>query len=303
MKYPFILSCESTVDMPYAYINGRDIPVIFYSYYIGEEAYPDDMHRDPQALERFYQQLKEGHLPTTSQINEFAYEEFFDEQLQKGDLLHIVFSSGLTQSIRNAERAAERMREKYPDRRIAVIDSLCGSAGYGMLVDGAADRRDEGCSLDETAEWVTANRQRVHHEFFSTRLDFFKRSGRLSGPTAMLATVLNLCPVMRLDLEGHIVAYDKARGKMGAIKALVDTMEKHADGGRGYSGKCYINHSNCPADAIKVLEAIRERFPRISGEIRVFDIGTILASHCGPGTVAVYFMGDERTPSKTKEKK
>lgn len=303
MSQPFILSCESTVDLPYSYMQSRNIPVIFYSYYIEGEEFPDDMHRTPQALEQFYQQLREGHLPTTSQLNEFAYEEFFDAQLQKGDLLHLAFSSGLTQSVRNAQRAAEHMREKYPERRIVVLDSLCGSCGYGMLVDYAADLRDKGESMEAVIDWVMAHRQRIHHQFFSSRLDYFKRSGRLTGPTAMIATVLNLCPVMRLDLDGHIVAYDKARGKLGAITATVDAMEKHADGGRGYTGKCYICHSNCPADAIRVLEAVRERFPHIANEVTVFDIGTIVASHCGPGSVALFFMGDERMAQTKKGEK
>ncbi len=294
----FTLSCESTVDMPYSYISGRDIPVAFYTYTVDGKDYTDDMLIDPEALPRFYGLLDAGEMPSTSQLNEDYYMQFFEGLLSRGDLLHVAFGSGMTQSVRNAELAAETLREKYPDRKIIVIDSLCSSSGYGMLVDYAADLRDKGCEMEEVADWVTAHCKKIHHQFFSHRLDFFRRSGRMSGPVAMLATILNICPIMRLDDEGKIIAYDKVRGKKNAIRTTVDTMEKHAEGGTSYSGKCYICHSNCMEEALMTRDAVKERFPNIAGEIRIFDIGTIIASHCGPGTVAVFFMGDERLPQK-----
>ncbi len=294
----FTLSCESTVDLPFSYVNSRDIPVLFYEYSIDGQPYPDDMLRDPAALPRFYQFLDDGKMPSTSQLNEFDYESFFEAQLQKGDLLHIAFGSGMTQSVQNAVQAAQTLRQRYPNRRLEVIDSLCSSSGYGLLVDYAADLRDAGRSMDEVIDWVMAHRQRIHHQFYSTRLDFYRRSGRMSGPTAMLATILNICPIMRLDDRGRIIAYGKVRGKVNAVKTTVDTMEAHAEGGRGYTGKCFICHSNCLEDAEKTRDAVRARFPLISGDIRICDIGTIIASHCGPGTVAVFFVGDERAPQK-----
>ena len=298
MEHKFILSCESTVDLPFSYVDGRRIPVLFYSYTVDGEDYPDDMSRDPDALPRFYAFLAEGKMPTTSQLNEAAYEQFFEENLKKGDLLHIAFGSGMTQSVRNAERAADTVREKYPERKLIVIDSLCSSSGYGLLVDCAADLRDGGRSIEEVRDWVFAHRQRIHHQFFSTRLDFYRRSGRMSGPTAMLATILNICPLLRLDDGGKIIAFSKTRGKANAIRSTMDFMEAHAEGGRSYAGKCFICHSNCPEDARHTRDAVRERFPNIQGEIRICDIGTIIASHCGPGTVAVFFIGDERQPEK-----
>ena len=294
----FTLSCESTVDLPFSYVNSRDIPVLFFEYSIDGQPYPDDMLRDPAALPRFYQFLDDGKMPSTSQLNEFDYESFFEAQLQKGDLLHIAFGSGMTQSVQNAVQAAQTLRQRYPNRRLEVIDSLCSSSGYGLLVDYAADLRDAGRSMDEVIDWVMAHRQRIHHQFYSTRLDFYRRSGRMSGPTAMLATILNICPIMRLDDGGRIIAYGKVRGKANAVKTTVDTMEAHAEGGRGYTGKCFICHSNCLEDAEKTRDAVRARFPLISGDIRICDIGTIIASHCGPGTVAVFFVGDERAPQK-----
>ena len=249
MQPTFILSCESTIDLPYSYVQERELPVLFYSYSVDGEAHVDDMGRDPQSLPRFYQYIADGKLPSTSQLNEAQYEDFFAPLLEKGDVLHIAFGSGMTASVQNAKLAAEVLREKYPERKLVVIDSLCSSSGYGLLVDAAADMRDAGKSLDETAEWVTANCNKVHHQFYSTELKFYRRSGRMSGATATIATILDICPIMRLDDKGKIIAYGKVRGKKNAVKETICTMEQHAKGGVNYSGKCFICHSNCPAEA------------------------------------------------------
>lgn len=295
MNTGFTLSCESTVDLPFSYVNGRNIPVMFYSYLVDGKEYIDDMLRDPEALPNFYKMLDSGKLPTTTQLNEFKYLEFFEEQLKHGDLLHIALGTGMTQSYSNAMRAAEELKEKFPDRKLIVVDSLCSSSGYGMLVDYAADMRDNGCSMEEIEEWLLNNRKRIHHQFYSTELKHFRRSGRMSGTTAMIATVLGICPIMHLDDKGRIIAYSKARGKQNAIKVTVDTMEEHAENGKLYSEKCFICHSNCLNEAKIAKSAILERFPNLK-DIRICDIGTSIASHCGPGTVAVFFLGDERTP-------
>lgn len=298
MADSFILSCESTADLPYSYVSGRNIPVLFYSYLANGQEYIDDMGRDPEALPHFYEMLKAGTLPSTSQLNTFQYTEFFEELLKKGDLLHIAFGSGMTGSVKNALEAAEALREKYPERRLIVVDSLCSSSGYGLLVDMAADMRDRGDSMEAIAAWVEQNRNKVHHQFFSTDLKYFKRSGRVSGAAATVGAILNICPIMRLDDKGRIIAYDKVRGKKNAIRETLRTMEAHVQDGVNYAGKCFVCHSNCPVEAEETKAAVQARFPHISGEIRVCDIGTIIASHCGPGTVAVFFMGDERQPDR-----
>ena len=298
MADSFILSCESTVDLPYSYVSGRNIPVLFYSYLANGQEYIDDMGRDPEALPHFYEMLKAGTLPSTSQLNTFQYTEFFEELLKKGDLLHIAFGYGMTGSVKNALEAAEALREKYPERRLIVVDSLCSSSGYGLLVDMAADMRDRGDSMEAIAAWVEQNRNKVHHQFFSTDLKYFKRSGRVSGAAATVGAILNICPIMRLDDKGRIIAYDKVRGKKNAIRETLRTMEAHVQDGVNYAGKCFVCHSNCPVEAEETKAAVQARFPHISGEIRVCDIGTIIASHCGPGTVAVFFMGDERQPDR-----
>lgn len=295
MDRKFTLSCCSTVDLPYSYMESRDIPVLFYTYVVDGREYDDDMGRDPEALPRFYAFLKEGKLPQTSQINVAAYTEFFEKLLDKGgDVLHIAFTSGQSGSVNNAYIAADMLREKYPQRKIQVIDSLCSSSGYGLLVDEAADLRDEGKSLEEVAQWVLANRNRVHHQFFSSDMTQFRRTGRVSGAAAMVATVLNICPIMRLNDEGRIIAYDKVRGKKKAVAVTVENMLQHAQNGADYASRCYVCHSNCREDAELLMSAIEEKFPHLRGKILLCDIGTIIGSHAGKGTVAVFFLGDER---------
>ncbi len=301
MQNQYFLSCESTVDMPYRYVESRDISVAFYTYAVDGVVYTDDMLRDPTALPRFYDFINAGKLPTTSMLTEMKYLEYFEELLKKTDLpiVHIALGSGMTPSVNNAVNAANELMSKNPDRKITVVDSFCSSSGYGMLVDYAADLRDEGKSVEETVEWLNAHCHNIHHQFFSTELKHYRRSGRMSGATAMLATVLGICPIMRLDYAGRIIAYDKVRGKRNAIMRTLDTMQEHCDNGTQYDKKCFICHSNCIAEAEKTKAALLERFTRLTEEdVRIFDIGTSIASHCGPGTVAVFFMGDERAVSE-----
>ena len=294
----FILSCESTVDLPYSYIHSRNIPVLFYSYVSGGKEYTDDMGQNPETLPRFYKQL-ETEIPQTSQINVFQYLDFFEPLLEEGNVIHIAFGSGMTNSVANAILAAEQLSEKHPGRRITVVDSYCSSSGYGMLVDYAADLRDAGMEYDDVLAWIQANCKHIHHQFFSTDLKYYRRSGRMSGAAAAVGAILNICPIMRLNDRGRIIAYDKVRGKKAAIARTVEEMKKHALGGENYAAKCFICHSDCEALAEELASAVRNSFPCIQGEIRICTIGTIIASHCGPGTVAVFFLGDERAPGES----
>ncbi|MBQ7876371.1 MAG: DegV family protein [Clostridia bacterium] len=289
----FQLSCESTVDMPYSYITGRDIAVTFYTYTVDGEVYVDDMGRDPEALPKFHRMLKEGKMPSTSQINHYTYLEYFEELLQKGDVLHLAFGRGMSASVVNAQNAANELREKYPDKKLIVVDTLASASGYGMLVDYAADMRDAGSTMEEIEAWVLENRLNLHHQIYATDLFHLKRGGRVSGPAAMLGTILGICPIMRLNAEGSIFAYGKVRSKKKAMIETVKVMEEHAQNGYNYSGKCFICHANCLDDANTVKAMIEEKFKNV--EVRIFDIGTIIASHTGQGTLALFFMGDDRS--------
>ena len=296
MTCDYLISCESTVDMPYSYVASRGIPVLFYSYSVDGVEYADDMLRDPDALPRFYRFIEEGKVPATSQINLFKYNEYFEGLIAKGHktIVHIAMGSGMSPSVNNAKEAAEKLMQKYEDLKLYVIDSYCSSSGYGLYVDTAADKRDEGADLDELLAWLKQNERSVHHLFFTDNFKYFKRSGRVSGAAAAFGTILSICPMMHLGYDGRMYAYDKVRGKKNAIRKTIEQMTLHAADGGKYNGKCFISHANCTDTAEEVRAAVEEAFPQLKGKIRTYDIGTIIASHCGPGTVAVYFFGDDR---------
>lgn len=294
MNFKFQLSCESTVDLPYEYIIKRDAFVIFYSYVIDGVEYEDNMERSIDARRKFYDLIEGGQMPSTSQINEYKYEEYFEELLKKGDVLHITLGTGMTPSYKNACKAAEALKVKYPDRKLVVLDSLCSSGGYGLLVDYCLDLRDEGKSIEEIEKWVINNRNKVHHQFFSTNLKYFRRSGRVSGPSAIVGSILKICPLMRLNQEGKIVAYDKVRLVKNAIKETISTILRNIENGNEYNGKMFIYHSESIELAKELEKGIIDVLPNMSGKIKILNIGNIIASHCGSGTVAVSFIGNNR---------
>lgn len=177
----FNVTCESICDLTYDYLQSRNCPVLFYTYSIDGEEFEDNLGRDENALAVLYEALKTKR-PTTSQINTEKYADFFREQLQKGDVLHTTFSSGLTQSISNCYKAAEEVRREFPSRKLVVVDSLSGGGGLGLIIEHALDMRDNGATLEEIATWVEQNKLNAQHYFFTTDLSYLRRSGRVSGP-------------------------------------------------------------------------------------------------------------------------
>lgn len=288
----YTVTCESTADLPFAYLQKRNCNVIFYTYTIEEEEFEDNMGRDADALQKFYDLVKTKRA-LTSQICTERYEEFFREQLKGGNVLHLSFSNGLSQSVRNAQLAAETVNKEYSDRKVVVVDSLCGGGGFGLFVDGVLDERDKGVSFEDLCAWATENCTKTHLLFFSTDLTFFRRSGRVSAPVMMIGNLLHICPLMRVTKLGKITVYGQVVSAKKALTRILDDMEKLAGGGTEYSGKVIIQHSNCLDLAEKTKAAMNERFPNLV-DAEIHDIGMVMASHCGPGTIAIYFWGDQR---------
>lgn len=287
----FNLTCESTTDLPLSHLSKRNIAALPYTYCVDGVEYVDDMGEfDGRA--NFYKLLKQGKRPTTSQINLERYKNFFRQQLSQGDLLHIAFDSWLSNSVYNAYYAAQELRKEYPNRRIIVLDSTCGCLGYGILVDTLADMRDNGASFDELYDYAKENRTKIHHQFFSTTLAYYRRSGRVSGPAATMGNMLHLCPLLRLDKSGKIIAYAKTMGTAKAVTKTLEEIAAHVQDGADYNGKMWVAHSGCLDSANKVIDRLKAAYKK--ADIKLFEIGPVIGSHCGAGTVAVYFMGDER---------
>lgn len=290
----YMISCCSTADLPRQQLLDRKIPYICFHYEMDGKPYLDDLGQSMSFAE-FYQAMADGADTKTSQINAEEFMEFFEPFLKEGkDILHLSLSSGISGVVNSANIARDELLQKYPERTIYIVDSLAASSGYGLLMDKLADLRDEGRSIKEVYDWVMENRLRLHHWFFTTDLTFFIKGGRISKTAGMIGSVLNICPLLNVDAAGKLVPRFKLRGKKKVIAAIVDQMKEHAENGADYSGKCYISHSACIKDAKAVAGLVEEAFPQMDGSVQIFDIGTTIGSHTGPGTVALFFWGNER---------
>ena len=289
------ITCCSTADMPAAYFEERKIPYVCFHYRMDGVEYPDDLGKTMPFAE-FYDRISKGAEPTTAQVNAQQYMDFFEPILKEGkDILHFTLSGGISGSVNSANIAKTQLEEKYPDRKVIVIDSLAASSGFGMLVDAALDKQEEGLSLEENAAWAEENKNRLHHWFFYTDLTSFIRGGRISKVSGFVGQALNICPLMNVNSEGKLIPRNKYRGKKQVIREMVKRMEEHAQGGLSYNGKCFMSCSACEEDARKVADIIEEKFPNLNGKVVINSIGTVIGSHTGPGTVALFFWGDERT--------
>ncbi len=290
----FILSCCSTADMPKSFFEERNVAYVCFHFNMDGKDYPDDLG-ESMPFPEFYKRIEEGAQPTTSQVNVDEFTNFFEPFLREGkDILHVSLSSGLSGSFNSASIAARDLMEKYPERTIKVVDSLGASSGFGVLMTYLADLRDEGKSLTEVYDWAEKNKLRVHHWFFSTDLTSYKRGGRISATSAMVGTLLGICPLLNMDNEGHLIPRKKIRTKKKVIEELVNMMKEHVEDGPDYKGYCYISNSACEEDAEKVRDLVEAYCPNLKGKVLINSIGTVIGSHTGPGTVALFFLGDER---------
>ena len=290
----YMITCESTADMPLSFYRERNVGYVCFHYEMNGATYTDDIYQSTTPQE-FFSTLKGGAQAKTSQVGTGEYVAFWEPYLKQGlDILHVSLSTGISGTYNSACLAAETLAPQYPERKIRVIDSLCASAGFGLLVEIMADKRDEGMGFDELAEWTEIHKMNVNQWFFVSDLDCLKRGGRVSSTSALIATALKICPVMNVNFEGKLIPREKIRTKKKAIVRLVDDMMDHVENGSAYTGRCTISHSDCLEDAEEVARLVGEKIPALKGKVEICDIGTVIGAHTGPGTVALFFMGDTR---------
>lgn len=290
----YVLSCCSTVDLSQEHLNHRGIDYICFHYELDGVQYADDLGVS-MPFDEFYKAMENGAETRTSQVNVEEFTAYFRTFLEEGrDVLHCCLSSGISGSYNSACVARDILAEEYPERKIFVVDSLCASSGYGLFMDKLADLRDAGLSIEELNDWAISHRLLLHHWFFTTDLTFFIKGGRVSKASGWVGTVLNICPLLNVDYKGALIPRFKLRGKKKVIEAMVDQMVKHVQNGEHYSGKVYMCHSACYEDAKAVADLVEAKFPEIDGKVLINNIGTTIGSHTGPGTVALFFWGDER---------
>ena len=290
----YILSCCSTADLNQQYFDSRDIKFVCFHFEIDDVSYPDDLGQS-MPFEEFYNKMAKGSMTRTSQVSVGEYIEFFEPFLKEGhDILHITLSSGISGTLNSATIARDQLSEKYPDRKIYVVDSLNASAGFGLIMDKLATLRDEGMSIDEAYAWIVENRLYCHAWFFVSDLKYLVRGGRVSKVAGAIGNALNICPLLNVDYQGRLIVRAKVRGKNAVMKAQVKKMVEHAANGTDYDGEVFISNSFCYDDARTVADMIEDQFPKLKGKVKIFDIGTTIGSHTGPGTVALFFWGDQR---------
>lgn len=290
----FIISCCSTADLSREFLKENNIEYTCFHFNLDGKEYPDDLGESMPIFE-FYKKMAQGSQPTTSQVGVGQYVDFFEKFIKEGKaILHISLSSGISGTYNSALLAQQEIFDKYPDAKLTVVDSISASSGYGLLVSLAADMRAEGKSYEETVEFVEKYKHNIHHWFFSTDLTSYIRGGRVSAAAGWFGTLLHICPLLRVDDAGRLIPVEKCRGKNKVISAIVDKMVQLADNGTDYDGKCFISNSACMDDVNAVIAEIEKRFPKMKGKVKVFDIGTVIGAHTGPGTVALFFCGAPR---------
>ena len=288
----FILSCCSTADLSVSHYEKRNIKTIPFHFSLDGVEHLDD---GSMPIDKFYKEMAAGKMTSTSQVNVEEYENYFEEFLKDGkDILHLTLSSGISGTYNSATLAKDELSEKYPDRKIFIVDSLAASSGYGLLMDKLADVRDEGRTIEEVRDFAIENRLRLNHWFFSTDLTYYVRGGRISKAEGFIGNMLSICPLLYVNREGKLRPYEKVRTKKRVYNRIVEMMEKLADDGTDYSDKCYLSMSACIDDAQQVALLIEEKFKKIKDKILINNIGTTIGSHTGPGTVALFFWGKER---------
>ena len=290
----YVLSCCSTADLTREWLDRRDIKYLYFNYFLDGQMCKDDFGATNSPAE-LYAKMLAGADAKTSQVSAGDYMAHFEQFLAAGlDVVHVTLSSGISGTYNSACTARDQLAEKYPERRVIVVDSLAASSGYGLLMDRLADLRDSGMGAEELAAWAEAHKGEVQHWFFSSDLTFFVRGGRISKAAGLVGGMLKICPVMDVAPDGSLAVKEKIRTKAKAVARVVEKMEELAEGGRDYSGKCFISQSECLDDAREVARRVEERFPRLDGHVEIFPIGATIGVHTGPGTVALFFWGKPR---------
>lgn len=287
----FVITTDTTADLPTDYIKKHGLRIMTLPYTLEGTTYTWE-HSMP--VKEFYDKMRGGSLPTTSQVNPEEALSLCEQIIKEDDvdILHICFSSGMSGSYNNCMIAAAELAEKYPEHRIAVVDSLGATLGEGLLVHKAVMMKEAGKTMDEIVEWLEANKLHLVHNFTVDDLFHLYRGGRLSKTAAVLGTMINLKPVLHVDDEGHLVMLSKVRGRKKSLIGLVECMEKQIGSFKEQNDIVFISHGDCLEDAQFVADLIKKR---LGLDTFLIDyIGPTIGAHSGPGTVALFYMGEYR---------
>jgi DegV family protein with EDD domain len=287
----YMITTDSTADLSDSYLIENKVESLFVPYLIEGKTFDKD---SSLSIGEFYEKIKGGAMPTTSQINPEESKEGFLTLMKKynSDLLHVAFSSGLSGTYNSARIAAMELEEEYTDHKVVVVDSLCASLGEGLLVDFVVRNKNLGMSLEENVAWIEENKHHIISDVIVDDLMYLERGGRVSKAAATVGTLIHLKPVLHMDEEGRLAPVAKVRGRRKSIAALVDSMEKKIGSFKDKNNAIFISHGDCEAEANALADMIKARLG--FKYFYITHIGPTIGSHSGPGAIALFYMGETR---------
>ena len=291
----YIIATSSTSDLPRTWLEEHNIPFISYTYTVGDTLFEDDCREESR--DAIYTGMRQGDRLKTSMINEFVYYDFFKNLLDTGkDVIFLDMSQKMSVSFVNANKAAEQIREEFPDRKFYLMDTLCVSGGLGLLVEHMVERMEAGMGFDEVIAWGEENKLKIAHRFTVDDLNYLKVSGRVSNAAALVGSVLGIKPVLYVPDRGTLDVTKKVRGRKAALKAILDGVLHDLSQVEDPTGlRIHILQADCRADAETVRDGIRAAYPQV-GEITITGLGVVIGAHCGPGLLAVFYLCNGREP-------
>ena len=285
----YVIFTDSGCDIKPEVLKEWGVPYLSLTFrFTGEDK---EYSNDGMDINEFYNRMREGGVAKTAAVNVQSFYEAFEKILKEGnDLLYIGFSSGLSTTYNSARFAAEQLKSAYPERKILTVDTLAASAGQGMLVYLACEKKNGGARVEEVAEYIESIKLNLCHWFTVDDLVYLKRGGRVSGVTAFVGNLLAIKPVLHVDNDGHLINVSKVRGRKTAVNALADKYTELAK--TKDEGVVFISHADCLKDAEALSDIIKSRHG-VEAKI-ITDVGTVIGAHSGPGTLALFFIGNER---------
>lgn len=290
MARKFVLMTDTGSDLPDEYYIKHEIDCVPLGFTLDGVTYGGD-DGDAMDVKKFYELLRGGALPKTFQVTPAQAINHIQPYLEAGkDVLILAFSSGLSGTCESYRIAARELLENFPARKVYVVDSLCASLGQGLFVDYVVKKADSGATIEETRDYAEDLKLHICHFFTVDDLFHLKRGGRVSGATAAIGSLLKIKPVLHVDDAGHLIAIGKAMGRKKSISALVDKMTELQT--LGADDPIFISHGDCIDDVNYLVSLIKERFG--AREIFINEIGSVIGTHSGAGTVALFFVGKHR---------
>lgn len=291
MNQNYVFFTDSDSDLPYRYVDELDLTMVYMPYMIDGKEYFDDLGRNGKQKE-FFDQMRQGASPVTSLLPTAVYLEYFEPVFEAGkDILFVAFSSQLSGTINNIYAARDELLQKYPERKMIVVDTLSISNPQTILILKSHALYREGKSMEEVAQWLEENKLRAHGFFTVDDLTYLRRGGRISTVAATLGSMLDLKPIIFESREGKLVSNEKVQGRKRALRTLADCAAANIEDPS--TADVTILHADASEDADRLEKLLRERIPALETIHREY-VGPVIGAHCGPGTVAVSFFGKER---------